>query len=160
MQNPPSNSVGKWLWPIAGAIICLGLGIASGLSSASGPTEWYQNLQKPPGNPPPWVFGPVWTILYLLMGIALGRLIHLKAWPVVVLFVIQFLLNLAWSPMFFGAHQIMAALIIIVLMWITISRTILAAKKVDPVSAYLLIPYLLWVSYATYLNAGIFYLNR
>jgi tryptophan-rich sensory protein len=94
------------------------------------------------------------------MGISLGRLINLKAWSPVKLFAAQFVLNLIWTPVFFGAHQILIALAILFLLWILLAVTIKSAKKVDSISGWLLVPYLLWVSYATYLNAGIAWLNR
>ena len=126
----------------------------------SGGGEWYQDLQKPPGNPPAWLFGPVWTVLYLLMGVAAGRLIHRRASGAVTLFVIQFLLNLAWTPVFFGAHAIGWALVIIFGIWGFLAFTIRSADKADHLSAVLLLPYLLWIMFATYLNAAIGWLNR
>jgi benzodiazapine receptor len=153
------KSSGRWLWPVVGALACLGLGTASGLSSVGGDSEWYQALVKPPGTPPPWVFGPVWSVLYLMMGVALGRLIHRRAWQVVVVFGIQLVLNLAWTPVFFGMQESGLALAIIGAMWFGVLSTILLALKVDRVSAWLLIPYLAWVTYASYLNAGFFWLN-
>ncbi len=156
----PENKLAAWLWPIAGAIVCLGLGTASGLSTVSGGGAWYEALQKPPGTPPPWVFGPVWSVLYILMGISLGRLIHRKAAGTVIVFCIQFLLNLAWTPVFFGAHRMGWALVIIFCMWAFLALTIWAAEKVDHLSAVLLVPYLIWIMYATYLNAMFGWLNR
>ncbi len=156
--RPPGK--GRWLWPAAGAVVCLGLGIASGLSTTSGGGEWYQSLRKPPGTPPPWVFGPVWSVLYILMGIAAGRLIHRGAGKAVTFFAIQFILNLAWTPVFFGAHLMMGALLILFGLWGFLAFTIRAAEKADHPSAVLLLPYLFWVMYATYLNADIAWLNR
>ena len=144
---------------MACALGCLGLGTASGLSTVGGPDSWYQELIRPPGTPPPWMFGPVWTVLYLLMGVALGRLILKKAWPAVWVFGIQFALNLMWTPVFFGAHRIDVALLIIAAIWFGVVSTIQLAGKSDRVSAWLLVPYLLWVSYAGYLNAGFYWLN-
>ncbi|MGL4401722.1 MAG: TspO/MBR family protein [Luteolibacter sp.] len=143
-----------------GAVVCLGLGTASGLSTVGGADSWYRELVKPPGTPPPWVFGPVWSVLYVMMGTALGRLIGHRAWMAVVAFGFQFLLNLAWTPVFFGAHQPGAALGVILSMWLGLLVTILLARKSDPLASWLLFPYLVWVGYATYLNAGIFWLNR
>ncbi len=154
------RSVGKWAWPLVGAVCCLSLGIASGLSTGGGDNSWYRELAKPPGTPPPWVFGPVWSVLYLLMGVALGRLIHRRAMPAVWVFGIQFALNLAWTPVFFGANQIAGALVIICALWVCLFTTILLAWKSDKAAAWLLVPYLVWVSYATYLNAGFLWLNR
>ncbi len=144
-------------------VVCLGLGSASGLLAGSATTEWYNRLVKPSFQPPPWVFGPAWSLLYTLMGIALARV-----WNAVdstsksralVIFGVQFVLNLLWSPVFFGMENPKAALVIIVLMWIFIVATIRAFGKTDKTAAYLLIPYLLWVSFASLLNAAIVYLN-
>ncbi|MES2437970.1 MAG: TspO/MBR family protein [Verrucomicrobiota bacterium] len=153
------KSIGRWLWPLGGALLCLGLGTASGLSSVGGGGEWYQELIKPPGTPPPWVFGPVWSVLYLMMGVALGRLIHRRAKQAAWVFGMQFVMNLVWTPVFFGMHEIAAALAVICAIWFGVFSTILLARKVDRISAGLLVPYLAWVSYATYLNAGFFWLN-
>jgi translocator protein len=154
------KSTGSWGWPLLGAVTCLALGTASGLSTAGGMGSWYRELVKPSGTPPSWVFGPVWSVLYLMMGTALGRLIHRRAWSAVAAFGFQMILNLAWTPVFFGAHRIGAALFVIVSMWLGVWATILLARKSDPLAAGLLVPYLVWVSYATYLNAGFFWLNR
>lgn len=159
-MNGSGKSTGRWGWPLAGALVCLGMGTASGLSSVGGLDSWYRDLVKPPGTPPSWVFGPVWSVLYLMMGTALGRLIHQRALPAVGTFGFQMILNLAWTPVFFGVHRIGTALFVIVSMWLGVWVTILLARKSDPLSARLLVPYLVWVSYATYLNAGFFWLNR
>jgi len=148
------------LWPVIGAVVCCVLGIASGLGTAGGMDGWYQSLQKPAGNPPPWVFGPVWTILYLLMGIAAGQLLARGAWVPFGYFLVNFLLNLAWTPAFFGAHWLVGSLAIIVGMGVFLVLAILSARKVDAVSAGLWVPYLLWIIYATYLNGMIAWLNR
>lgn len=145
---------------MVGALVCLGLGFASGLSMDRGGGEWYEKLMKPPGNPPPWVFGPVWGVLYLLMGVAAGRLIHRRAMGAVTLFVIQFVLNLAWTPVFFRAHAMGWALTIIFCIWGGLALTIRSAEKRDHLSALLLTPYLFWIMYATYLNAAIAWINR
>ncbi|MEO5914325.1 MAG: TspO/MBR family protein [Luteolibacter sp.] len=158
-MNPTGNSPGKWLWPLGCALLCLGLGTASGLSTVGGSDTWYQELAKPPGTPPPWVFGPVWSVLYLLMGMALGRLVFLKAWTAVWVFAMQFTLNLIWTPVFFGVHRIDVALLVIAALWFGLVSTIQLARKSDIVAAWMLVPYWLWVSYAAYLNAGFFWLN-
>lgn len=94
-----------------------------------------------------------------MMGAALGRLIHRRASIAVIVFFLQFALNLAWTPVFFGAHRIGAALVVIGLIWLGLIATIIAAKRKDRVSPWLLYPYLAWVTYASYLNAGFFWLN-
>jgi tryptophan-rich sensory protein len=115
---------------------------------------------KPPGNPPAWVFGPVWTVLYLAMGASAGILANHRAIPALSFFLFQLTLNLLWTPVFFGAHRVDYALGIIVLLWAVILVTLHLARSVRPLAAWLLVPYLAWVSYATYLNAGIFVLNK
>lgn len=149
-----------WVLPTLGGLLCLAFGIASGLSTMGGDNSWYQELRKPPGTPPGWVFGPVWSVLYLMMGVALGRLIQRRAWPAVGLFIMQFALNLSWTPIFFGAKLAGPALVVIVALWLSLLGTLILAGRRDRISAWLLAPYLVWVSYATYLNAGIFWLNR
>ena len=144
-------------------LLCIGLGSISGIASGTGLTEWYQTLNKPFFQPPSWVFGPAWTILYTLMGIAIARIWHQPASSMkttaVRLFVIQFIINLIWTPIFFALQQPLIALIIIIIMWILILLTIRSFKKLDSTAAYLLVPYIMWVSFATVLNASIVYLN-
>jgi benzodiazapine receptor len=159
-EDVAPGKVSAWLWPVVGAVVCLGLGTGVGLSMETGGGEWYQFLVKPPGNPPPWLFGPVWGVLYILMGISVGRLIHRRAMGTVTLFVLQFILNLAWTPIFFGAHAMGWALVDIFFVWGILALTIRSAEKVDHLSALLLLPYLLWIMFATYLNASILWLNR
>lgn len=154
-MNVQARTPGRYLWPLAGAGACLALGIASGLSTMGGDSTWYQGLEKPPGTPPAWVFGPVWSVLYMMMGVAVGRLIFRRAWPAVGLFGVQFLLNLTWTPVFFGAQQVGIALAVILALWVFLVVTIFLSRKWDGVAAWLLLPYLAWVSYAMYLNAGI-----
>lgn len=145
---------------MAGAVLCLALGAASGYAVASGPTAWYDQLVKPPGNPPPWVFGPVWSVLYLMMGVSAGLLANQRANAALAVFANQLVLNLAWTPLFFGAHRPDASLGVIVLLWASILVTYHLARSIRPLAGWLLLPYLGWVSYATYLNAGIFVLNN
>lgn len=157
----PPSLAGKWLWPLVCAIACLACGSASGiLGGSGGGGAWYQSLAKPPGTPPPWVFGPVWSVLYLLMGVFLGRLIVRRAGKATAFFGIQFLLNLAWTPVFFGLQQPGVALVVILLLLFFLILTIRISRKHDKPAALLLLPYLAWVAYATYLNAGFFILNR
>ena len=153
-----------WLKSIICVIGIVTLGTLSGVLTASAIRDWFVTLEKPPGNPPNWIFGPVWTTLYTLMGIALARIWHLSdpspaRRKALIVFAVQMSLNLAWTPVFFGAHQIGAALLIILSLLITIGFTIASFRKVDKPAAALLIPYSVWVSYATYLNAGYFALN-
>jgi benzodiazapine receptor len=126
---------------------------------------WYPALAKPAFTPPSWVFGPVWTALYLLMGTAAflvwqkggrsraGR-ISLGC------FLVQLALNALWTPVFFGLHRIGGALVVVVSLWVSLVVTIGSFLRVSVAAALLLVPYLLWVSFATALNAALWRLNR
>ena len=128
-------------------------------------SEWYYSLlTRPSWNPPDWLFPPVWTILFLLMGTSLARVV--EQWGekkqiqvALVVFGVQLLLNLGWSATFFGLHSPVMALVVIAFLWIAIVLTIVQFRAVSLVAAYLLIPYLLWVSFASYLNFIIWKLN-
>lgn len=141
-----------------GIIICLGLGILSGISVSAGDSSWFQHLNKPTFNPPNWMFGPVWTILYILMGIALGKIWKNNSRIQLTLFVTQFIFNLLWSPLFFYYHQILFALIDLLMLWTCLLILILLIKKQSKIFI-LLLPYFLWVSFAGLLNFQIWMLN-
>ena len=134
--------------------------VAPLLSVGSMPGTWYEDLHKPSWNPPAWLFGPAWTLLYTLMAVA-AWLVWKRvgfSWPLVLYFV-QLALNAAWTPIFFGAHQLGWALIEIVLMWVTILLTLLSFRRVNPTAGWLFVPYLVWVSFATCLNFTLWRLN-
>jgi translocator protein len=120
-------------------------------------SAWYVTLNKPVLAPPDWIFGPVWTILYVLMGIAAfcvwrQGIQNKGVKQALAIFAIQLVLNAAWSVIFFGTHQILIALLEIVLLWGAILWTIIAFSKISRLSARLMLPYILWVSFAVYLN--------
>jgi benzodiazapine receptor len=147
---------------ILSILICLSAAaIGSVFTSAAIPT-WYAALNKPFFNPPNWLFGPVWTVLYVMMGISLylvwkeGYQKHKKA---IIVFGIQLALNVLWSVLFFGMRNPLLAFADILALWGFILYTTLLFRKTSKTAAYLLIPYLLWVSFATVLNFAIFYLN-
>ncbi len=126
--------------------------------------SWYAGLQKPAFTPPNWLFGPVWVTLYLLMGIAAFLVWRrgLQSEPVrrgLTIFLVQLVLNAAWTPVFFGAKALFPGLVIIALLWIAILLTILSFSPVSRAAAWLLAPYLAWVSLATALNAAVWFLN-
>ena len=159
----PSASPRPWLIPVLCAVLCLILGTGSGLLTVGSIGSWYAPLEKPPGTPPSWVFGPVWTTLYLLMGFGLGRLIVRKKTVAVRAFLAHFVLNLAWTPVFFGAHLPWVALAVILAMIVLLVLTLRFAgngSNSDPVAVWMIAPTLVWVCYATWLNAGIAWLNR
>ncbi|MEY2982600.1 MAG: TspO/MBR family protein [Planctomycetota bacterium] len=128
------------------------------------PGDWYAGLAKPPGTPPPWVFGPVWTTLYVMIAVAGAQLWKAKATPTrtraLRLFAVQLILNAAWSWLCFGLHALLASLVDIGLLLGTLALLIRTARGVSAAAAWLLVPYAVWVSYATWLNAGLFWLNR
>ena len=125
--------------------------------------EWYTALAKPSWNPPNWLFGPVWSVLYLLMAISVwlvwkkegvvGAIVPLS------IFLLQLVLNAAWSWLFFGTHEMGIAFIEIVVLWIAILVNIILFWKINPINGILLLPYLLWVSFASVLNYTLWRLN-
>ena len=149
---------------IISVIGCELVGILGSVFTVSSIPTWYATLNRPSFAPPNWIFGPVWTTLYLLMGVSF-YLIWKQGWKKKKIrtagnyFLAQLGLNFIWSPIFFGLRTPLIALLVIIAMWILIVMTI---KKFYPLSkwaAYLLVPYLLWVSFATILNAAIAVLN-
>ncbi len=138
--------------------------IGSAFTLSSIPT-WYAQLNKPFFSPPNWIFGPVWTILYFLMGISLfiiwtKDLKNKNKDRAIKTFILQLILNLLWSLVFFGLHQPLLALMTIILLWISIFMTIKYFYKISKSAAYLLVPYIVWVSFASILNLAIFFLNK
>ena len=125
--------------------------------------SWYMLLEKPSFTPPDWLFGPVWSTLYVLMGISLFLVVRhaIKGSSIraVQLFFLQLFLNLLWSIVFFGSHSIGGGLVVIITMWFLIVLTILKFAKISQTASLLLLPYLAWVTFATYLNLAIFMLN-
>ncbi len=139
------------------------IGGFSGFLTANSINDWYTTLQQPSFNPPNWVFGPVWTTLYLIMGISLYRIWILPVSEernfAIVVFFGQMILNFFWSLIFFRWHLIGTALAEIILMWVMIATMIHLFKKLDKVAGIMNVPYLLWVTFASVLNAAYFVLN-
>jgi translocator protein len=130
--------------------------LVAGLGSLAQPGAWYVALEKPPGTPPPVVFPIVWTTLYALMAIAAWRVWRVSGFDVALkLWALQLGLNAAWSPVFFIAHRPWLAFVVIVALWLAIAATTTAFFRRDALAGRLMLPYLAWVSYAAYLNAGI-----
>ncbi|EAT59735.1 TspO/MBR family protein [Chlorobium ferrooxidans] len=144
---------------------CFLFAFAGGTFTPEPGSEWYyQLLNKPSWNPPDWLFPPAWTLFFLLMGIALYLVV--TEWDknklvkgALAVFGVQLLLNLAWSALFFGLHSPLFALVDIVLLWLAIVLTIVKFRAISPLAGNLLIPYLLWVSFASFLNFTIWQLN-
>ena len=153
----------KKIWKLIISILIPFLASAiGGFFTSTSVSTWYVSLIKPSFNPPSWVFGPVWTLLYLLMGIAL-YLIWVEKYknkkPAFTIFGIQMFLNALWSVLFFGLQKSLFAFIEIVFLWAAILATIIYFYRINKTSAYLLIPYILWVSFAAVLNFYLFILN-
>lgn len=136
----------------------VGAGLLAGLTNMPG--DWYQSLEKPFFNPPPWLFGPVWTTLYVLIGIAGARIWQRAPKSAAMqLWFAQMAFNLMWSPAFFGLQNPELALAVIVGMLVTIIAFMVKAKPIDRISTLLFVPYLAWVSFAGILNLSIAWLN-
>ena len=149
---------------IVSIILPLALGAIAGMFTSQSVPEWYATLNRPSFNPPNWIFGPVWTTLYILMGISLFLIWKQdmsKARNLAILvFMLQLLLNFGWSFIFFYFNRIGFALIEIVLLWINIVVMLVLFYKIKPIASYINIPYLLWVTFATVLNGSYYFLNR
>ena len=150
---------------LAIAIVVVELAGAIGsVFTVSAIPNWYAGLVKPALNPPSWVFGPAWTTLYALMGIA-AFLIWKSGWDkkevkkALGVFGIQLVLNALWSIIFFGLHSPGWALVDIIALWFAIAWTMVVFYKISKPAAYLLVPYILWVSFVSYLNYSIWMLN-
>ncbi len=162
-------------------------GVVGAIFTTSSVTTWYATLNKPALNPPAWVFGPVWTTLYFLIGISL-YLVWKRDWKIVnhfwenrdkpwnpiskrlwqgdwqkanviAIFLVQYILNILWSLVFFGLHQPAWAFFVIVALWVSIIYLIINFYRISKTAAWLLAPYFLWVSFAAYLNLAIWALN-
>ncbi len=124
---------------------------------------WYAELNKPAWNPPNWIFGPVWTVLYIMMAVAAWRVWLKGGWSSqrvpLVLFVVQWALNALWTPLFFGLHLLGWALIEILILLLFILLTILAFRQVDRIASFLLVPYAIWVAFASVLNFTLWQMN-
>jgi benzodiazapine receptor len=139
-------------------------GVLGGFATASAIPTWYATLATPTWTPPNWVFGPVWTLLYALMGIAAARvwIRHRRSSAgkrSLALFGAQLAMNAAWPVLFFGLRAPGAALVAVVVLWAVIGTLILQWWRLEQAAAFLLIPYLVWVTFATALNAAILHLN-
>lgn len=153
------------IWMLALFIaICFAVSGTGAIATSRSVSQWYPALQKPSWNPPPWIFGPVWTFLYLMMAIAawiVWRQRGFKGGAVALgIFALQLALNAAWSPLFFGLRNPLAGLVDIIPLWVAIMATIISFWKISPLAGALLVPYWLWVGFATALNFMIWSLNR
>lgn len=153
-------------WPalVVAVLVPLAVGGVGGAVTAPAIPTWYRALRKPAWNPPAWLFGPVWTVLYVLMGIA-AWLVWRRGWTTpgvpaaLLLFTVQLGLNLAWSIVFFGRRQLGWAVIEICCLWVALAVTLVQFAGLSLAAAVVLVPYLVWVSFATALTLAIWRLN-
>lgn len=154
-----------WIRLIISIAIPLSVGAIAGFFTSPEISGWYQTIKKPEWQPPGWVFGPVWTTLYVMMGVAFYLVWRTKL-PVsekrmaVTLWIIQLLFNFFWSFIFFRQHQIDWALADIIILWFFILLTIFSFARINKLAAWLLVPYISWVTFAAILNFVIYQLNK
>ncbi|MGD0576993.1 MAG: TspO/MBR family protein [Candidatus Staskawiczbacteria bacterium] len=171
---------------LASIIICGLAGVIGSVFTTPGINGWYRNLNKPSFNPPNWIFGPVWTIIFVLMGISLylvwikkfvvknkinkdkkswnslSQKLYSGSWQkanIILIFAVQLILNILWSIIFFGMHAPGVAFFELLMLWFAIIFTMVNFYRVSKTAAWLLLPYILWVSFAAILNFSIFILN-
>ncbi|MFC4449122.1 TspO/MBR family protein [Halorussus aquaticus] len=153
----------RWAALVASVLVCELAGIVPSILTADEVATWYPTLVKPAFTPPSWVFGPVWTALYLLMGVALYLVWRSDRSRVrrtaLALFGVQLALNAAWTLVFFGSQAIVGGLAVIVALLALVVATVAAFARIDRRAAALLVPYLLWVGFATALNYELWRLN-
>ncbi len=154
------------IWKLVVSIVaCLAAGAIGSIFTRSAVTTWYATLGKPAFSPPNWLFAPVWTLLYILMGIAAflvwrKGLGNRQVRSALIVFLIQLILNTLWSVVFFGLESPLFGLVVISVLWVVILVTVIQFFKISRAASMLLWPYLLWVTFAAVLNSSIWLLNR
>ena len=154
------------IWKLVVSIVaCLAAGAIGSIFTRSAISTWYATLEKPPFSPPNWLFAPVWTLLYILMGIAAflvwrKGLGNRRVRSALIVFLIQLILYTLWSVVFFGLESPLFGLVIISVLWVVILVTVIQFYKISRAASVLLWPYLLWVTFAAVLNYSIWLLNR
>jgi benzodiazapine receptor len=149
---------------VVSIVVCQVAGLIGSFATFPSIPTWYASLAKPPFNPPNWIFGPVWTTLYTLMGIAAFLVWRkgIKNREVKIalgIFLVQLVLNTLWSVVFFGLNSLAGGLVVIVVLWVAILLSIMTFFRISKAAGALLIPYILWVSFATILNFSLWQLN-
>ena len=150
---------------IISLFVCQLAGIIGSIFTTPAISTWYATLNKPSFSPPNWLFGPVWIALYILMGLSLYLVWRKQpdtphANRGLILFCVQLVFNVLWSVAFFGLKSPIAGLVVIVVLWVLILLTILQFSKISELAAILLVPYIVWVTFAAILNLSLFVLNR
>lgn len=161
-----TQKAGFKYWPLVISLaITLSIGIVAAIFTEPQVRGWYVHLNKPTFNPPNWLFGPTWTVLYIMIAVSAYRVWLGRSKAVAYIYarrtyIFQLLFNFSWSIVFFGMHQVFAALIVIAVLWVSIIVLIYLFSRIDKIAAWLLVPYLLWVSFASLLNFSIYVLNK
>ena len=154
----------KWKTYLFWVLLSEITGLLSGLLTRDAAQIFSQTVEQPPLAPPALLFPVVWAVLYALMGISAARVSLQPASAArskeLLLFLIQLIVNFFWSPLFFNVQAFGAAFFWLILLWALVLQMIRSFQKIDPAAAYLQIPYLLWLTFAAYLSAGVWYLNR
>ncbi|MEO1160330.1 MAG: TspO/MBR family protein [Pseudomonadota bacterium] len=168
-MTPKTDTTGSpanhWLVLAGFVALCLAVGSVAGWATNQSVTGWYLTLNRPSWTPPGWVFAPVWTVLYIMMGVAAWRIWRAgggfagEARFALLVFFVQLALNFSWSIAFFAAQSTLLGLITIAALWLAIALTISVFQPIDRFAAWLLAPYLLWVSFAAALNFAFWALN-
>lgn len=152
----------RWAMVTVPAIVFLGF-LSGKMAGPSSDSRWYQGLAKPAFQPPAWVFPIAWTILYILLGVALAMILNARGakWRglALSLFAFQMMLNLLWSPLFFGAHQVSAALLLLLVLFVAAAACTILFKSIRKMAGWLMLPYLAWLAFATLLNFEVDRLN-
>jgi translocator protein len=168
VSMPPTSPVRRWtstdvIALLAFLVLCFAVAAVGSWVTATSVNTWFPTLNKPSFNPPGWVFGPVWTVLYALMAVAAWRVWRRAGFDAgraaLSVFGLQLALNLSWSLIFFGLRSIDMAVVCIVALWLAIAVTIALFRRIDGSAGWLLVPYLAWVSFAAVLNMAIWKLN-
>lgn len=157
----PTDTTHPGFRPLASAVVCIVLVALTSLTGAvARPSAWYHALNHPVGTPPDLVFPIAWTVLYVLMAIAAWRVWRVQGFARgMILFIGQLVLNALWMPVAFGAQSLVGALVIVGLLWLVVLCTTVVFWTADRPAGLLFLPYLAWVSYASYLTAGLVWLN-
>jgi benzodiazapine receptor len=152
----------RWMLFVVPVVVLLGF-LSGQIAGSTEDNRWFQALVKPDLMPPGWAFGAAWTVLYILMGIAFAMILHARGAPLrglaIALFIIQFILNLLWSPLFFGMHQATTAFWLLIAIFVSAFVTTMVFGRVRKAAALLMIPYLAWLCFAGILNKQIVELN-
>ncbi len=152
----------RWALVVVPAIVFLGF-LSGQIANSGYGNRWFAALVKPGFMPPAWVFPAAWTLLYILIGLALSMVLHARGarlrGPAILLFLAQFACNLAWSPLFFAKHQVQAALVLLAIMFVLATITTMMFARIRTVAALLMLPYLAWLLFAAALNYQIGVLN-